>query len=230
MTYRLPIPEDIKTLLRELPLEPNKTLPPTWNNFVVVSIAQRCFYASVSKDPVGYEDSIRKRINPRWDNTAISLRKLLERDSAYQFFVLPKLARPEIEQWLISLGFRRIVTKMGEGAHAVSVCFKVYSHHNRLTRFVSAPADTCELDVIKQANKSLEIWLASQTKSKAALRQSIRTATRSTAHKANAEVFEMSSLVTKTSLLDRAKTSEYRAIIRENNLKALEGFVLNTTF
>ncbi len=227
---KLVFADHVKSLVREVTDGvPSAEIPGSWDCFLVFHPATRTFYSSKSNAVLVYEEVIRKRLSPRWDSIAIALRRMLERNSAFQFFVFSKTARPTVEHWLNSQGFSRIATKMGEGVSPHRVLFRVYSHENKIMRFVSAPSNTSELEVIAQANKSFKTWLASTSGINRHERTTMRVATRSKTV-ANSSVFEATSVVTPTALFDGRPVREYRSLCMEYNLNSIKTFIANTTF
>lgn len=227
---KLVFADQIKGLVREVVNgTPTAPIPASWNYFLVYHPETHTFYSSKSTDPLIYEEIIRKHLEPRWKDIAIALRRMLDRNTVFQFFVFSKTARPTVEHWLIQQRINRVATKMGEGKAPQRVLYKVYSQYNAIMRFVSAPANTSVIEIIAQANKSMKEWLESTSGVNRHERVVMRTATRSKTI-ANNNVFEATSIVTATALFNRVPTREYRALSMQYNLDAIKGFIANTTF
>lgn len=206
-----------------------KEVPSAWKSILIYHPATDQYYATKSVHPLEYEAVLRNRSAPRYAALAISLRKLLDINSTFQFFVLHQAGRVEIEDWLASIGKRRVTTKMGQGATPDREIFEIYSPQNKLTRYVSAPFDTPATKLISQANKAMAQWLSSTSSENRQERLSMQVALRSLG-KTNTKVFEDTSVIRLTPLLCGQPHNRYRTICTENNLIQIKNFILSTCF
>lgn len=225
---RINFPEHLHLFAREvIDGIPVNVIPKGWEGILIFHPATGQYYSTKSKDPIKYEEIIRLRLKPRWENIAVSLQKMLNYHPDFQFFVLPVQARPQIEQWMASLGHRRIATMMGEGAGEPRVLFKVYSPFNKVSRYVVASPTLSKTKIIAQANTALSTWLSSPVSRNQSERTSMCVALRSL-NIVNSKVFEEESIITKTNLLFGYRDNEYRTVCTKMNLMATKEFIQNT--
>lgn len=232
VTYdKLTFPPNVAIYVREIVQgKPLKTIPAGWNGLIIYHPASNQYYSSKSEDPLFYEEIIRTRLPVgRWEGTALSLRNLLDHHPDYQFFVTSMRSRTTVEMSLANMGKARVATKMGAMSTDYHVLFEVSSPFNRMTRYVCAPSQTPQEDLIAQANDSIDNWLKSKARIHGPERRTMRVALRYNSPNMP-PVFEEKSEVTATPLLNGVEHRKFRTITMQKNLEAIQAFIHRTTF
>lgn len=225
---KLVLPDHIKVFAREvIKGQAQISVPASWQAIMIYHPATSQYYATKSATPFHYEQIVRERLQPRYDNLAIALRNMLEVHPQFQFFILSTKARGMVEKWMASIGKRRIATRMGEAATEEHVLREVYSPFNKVKRYVGAPASHSHRQVIGAANTSMAQWLASSASQHKHERETMRVALRSR-FDPNRGVFEREATVTATTGFEGCKHNEFRSILMEKNLQAIREFIQST--
>lgn len=226
---QIAIPDHLRVFVRELtPSSQATDIPPGWDGLIIYHPATNQYYSTKSINPLEYCEILRTRYpNAWWQVVAVALKNMLNTHPQFQAFVLNRKSRGVVEKWLLDIGKTRVATKMGQTADGEHILFKVYSHENKVTRYVSAPAGTSKDKLIEQANISMRIWLASKARMYSQERSTMRVALRSMTTP-NPQVFEDEAIVTCTSLLRDVKHSQFRRVSQSKNLEAIREFISNT--
>ena len=225
----LTIPPHLQNYIREIKdgvVE--RPIPLGWEGIVVYHPATNQFYGTKSKNPAHYEEVIRTKTPRYYPDVALSLRKLLDHDNQYQFFVFAIGARATVEGWLASIGKRRAATRMGEAAKVKHVMFRVTSQFNKFTRYVIAPSTATREELIKAANKGIAAWLQSTASAHRHERATMQIALRSRMQ-VNKEVFEPTSEVFVDNDLNNLQHNQFRNHCANWNLVAVKDFIHKTT-
>lgn len=225
----LAIPPHIQNYVREIKNGvAQRQIPLGWEGIIVYHPATDQFYGTKSKNPVHYEEIIRTKTPREYPSVAVVLRKLLEQDDQYQFFVFAIGARATVEGWFASMGKRRVVTRMGEAAKVKHVMFRATSLNNKFTRYVIAPSTSTKEELIKAVNKGIASWLKSTSSVHRHERATMQIALRSRMQ-VNTEVFEPESEVFIDNDLSGLKHNQFRNFCMGRNIEEIKGFILRTT-
>lgn len=225
---RLVITDNIRPFLREVTAETKEADLTFWKGLVVYHPATGNYYSTWSKKPLEYRALLGSRVGPKWDSLALVLRRMLSVDPGFQLFVLPIHARPTVELWLAQQGKRRVATKRGEAADQEHILFQVYSYENKFVRFVCAPADSSNEDIIASANESMTRWLTSRAHKNKHERETMQVALRAK-FGVKANTIESSARVSRTDLFKNVKHNEFSARVTALNLQAIRDFIQETT-
>lgn len=205
----------------------NKEIPLGWQGVIIYHPATNQYYSTKSKTPLALEEIVRLKPAAKWDRLSLALRKLFAIDGTFQFFITHISLRPTIEQWLASRGKVRVITKMGEAANIIHVMFKVTSLYNKVSRYVIAPADETQANLIAKANAGIAMWLKSHSSHMRTERNTLQVALRCRMQ-VNNRVFEKESEVIATNLISSMKHSEFRGYTRLMNELAAKEFLRST--
>ena len=184
---------------------------------IVFHRASSSYYSTITTDPFAYVDRL-KQTHSQYRSLALALRRALERHPDVDVFYFDIDARPEIEQILKSMNFKRVATGRGEMQTQEHHLYSVTNPSNSVTRFVCASPGEKHDKIIEQAQKSIENFLSSSISKYTTLRERLKPIVGWNLFK-QPVVFNNTSQVQDLGPMNM-KPKDYSAFIREKNLEA----------
>lgn len=226
---KLVIPEEMHQYLREVidgKIQSN-LVPSGWNGIMIYHPATGKYYATKSVTPMLYEAIVREKRQPRYAELALGLRKMLDFDPQYQFFLLPTKMRPLVEGWMAQNGYQRVTTMRGEAVKEDLCIFQVYSEQHKVVRYVSAPCSTPHDKIIQKANMQLARWLRTQDRHNEHERNTMRIALNSK-FTPNSKVFSDRATIRIMLTPQNVTPRNISTYIADINIAAIKQFIQDT--
>lgn len=219
--------EELKAYLMPYnPKAPQLGIPPAKVGVIVIHPATRRFYSTLVSKPKDYYLKMTKEVQG-FEKMALPIKRMLEKDPAFDFFIVAEATRNYVEHALIKIGITRVATGRGElqsGEHAL---FRVECPLYRFARFVIAPKNTTSEKLVKKVNESINSWLTVIRAPYGRLKIRLRDGLGKNKNPQRT-VFGEDAVVTLERFVFESPR-EYSKIVTQANLDEVQKFLLRTT-